>query len=86
MKRALCAGALCLLAAVGCRYCSPCLDYTPPVAEIQYDPCGPRVGSAFGGPQFVSQRAVTSQPPLPEGEPIEPAPAPDASAPGDAAD
>lgn len=45
-------GALLLLAVAsgGCRMCSDCCDYLPPVANGEYAIPGQRAGSAFGSP------------------------------------
>ncbi len=36
-----------LLAGGGCRACSNCYDYSPPVAGSSQNWCGPRAGSRF---------------------------------------
>ena len=38
---------LILLAGGGCRACSNCCDYLPPVVGSSQDWCGPRAGSRF---------------------------------------
>ncbi len=40
---------LVLVSAAGCRMCSSCGDYSPPVAGSPYDAFHTRAGSAFNG-------------------------------------
>ncbi len=40
---------LAILAVSGCRMCSDCGDYSPPVAGSPYDGVNHRAGSAFNG-------------------------------------
>jgi len=44
---------LVIVACGGCRMCSDCCDYLPPVANSQYATQGQRAGSAFGSANTV---------------------------------